>query len=373
MYLIFSDKYLHGTVCSLLQPRAIPESTGLFVFLLLADILNIIMQEIILLSNGDRTSSAIAAFTVFTLIAVVLFGPLVLAHCIYLGFFKRHFISFISSTLQTFGALFFFYGNNIGSLIDSYRMDVGCDEYCVENVRLTASFSLGISLVIFNFVPPMLKRLLETLRSKAKLAKKEKTVPSWISALDMVTMFIKIDLFYSAIVGMVQAPGFCSTRDIGISTVFFFFCVILGVSAELIYYGYALSSNEKKDKVFTKLVSLSMVVMVVCLPLYLLADNRQPLDCAFGCDTFAANVTINSITCDQAANSAVRLLFTLITFIPLAPIIFVLFFKNHRAMVKNTKLHQRKVINILGNISESLMDEAPVQDTPENEDPSKTV
>jgi hypothetical protein len=31
--------------------------------------------------------------------------------------------------------------------------------------------------------------------------------------------------------------------------------------------------------------------------LYMLADNEQPMDCGFDCDTFAANQTINDLDC----------------------------------------------------------------------------
>ena len=327
-------------------------------FLLLADILNIIVQEIILLANGDRASSAIASFSLFGIIAVLFFGPLVFAHCIHLGLYKRHYVSFISSTIQTTGALFFFYGNNINILINSWGVEIGCGPVCVENIRLTASFSLGVSLIIFNFVPPILIRFLKVLKVKHRLKKEEKTIPNWILALDMVTMFVKIDTLYSAIVGIIQSPEFCSTRDIAFSSIFLAVCLIVGISAELIYYSHALTTNEKSEKTYVALVSLGMVVMVICLPLYLLADNSQPLDCAFGCDTVAANTTINDITCDQVANSSVRLGFTVATFLPLAPIAFIYFMKN-RKVLKALKEHQQNAAEMLEDVNEKIVDAIP--------------
>ncbi len=104
------------------QSKPIPESRGLFVVLLIADMLNTLIQEIILLAKGSQGESATAAFTVFGVIAVVFFGSLAIVHFLYLCFLRGHRITFITSTIQTIGALFFFYGNNINDLVDNYHM-----------------------------------------------------------------------------------------------------------------------------------------------------------------------------------------------------------------------------------------------------------
>lgn len=60
---------------------------------------------------------------------------------------------------------------------------------------------------------------------------------------------------------------------------------------------------------------LFLILLFICFPLYLLADNAQPLDCDFGCDFLAKNKTLNALSCNAYGNSALRLSFTLVTFI----------------------------------------------------------
>ena len=147
--------------------------------------------------------------------------------------------------------------------------------------------------------------------------------PDWYTALDLITMFIKINTIYSAIVGMTQSTDFCSSTEVAraASSVFLSVCVLLGFASELIHSFYALDTNLKSnkeyiDKSFNQLVTIGMILIVtICLPFYLLADNFQPLDCAFSCDTIVANATISTTTCNRTANSGVRLGFTLTTLI----------------------------------------------------------
>ena len=71
----------------------------------------------------------------------------------------------------------------------------------------------------------------------------------------------------------------------------------------------------KKDKNVSFIVPMACILLVIIAPMYILADNLQPLDCAFGCDTFALNQTRNEIGCNRVGNSALRFAFTIITFI----------------------------------------------------------
>ena len=69
--------------------------------------------------------------------------------------------------------------------------------------------------------------------------------PDWYTALDLITMFIKINTVYSAIVGMTQSTDFCSSTEVAASSVFLSNCVLLGIASELID---ALDTNLKSNK-----------------------------------------------------------------------------------------------------------------------------
>ncbi len=324
-----------------MQSKPIPESRGLFVVLLIADMLNTLLQNIILSAKGERRASAIAAFSVFGIIAVVFFGSLAIVHFLYLCFLRGHRINFITSVVQTVGALFFFYGNNINDLVENYGSAVGCDSTstCGANSRILSSFALGIALIIFNIVPSVTKGVLKLLKLKRKptslIANK---IPDWFAAIDMITMFVKINTLYSAIVSMVQSTEFCNNTEIATSTTFLLVCIILGFFAEVVYFMNARVTNKDNSKLYTGLVSFTFAAMLLCLPLYLLADNRQPLNCAFGCDTFASDLTLNDLSCNTIANEAVRIGFTALALIFIGTIPIIFFFLNRKARDEFTEI-----------------------------------
>lgn len=75
------------------------------------------------------------------------------------------------------------------------------------------------------------------------------------------------------------------------------------------------------------LSSLALLsILVICFPLYMLADNAQPLDCAWGCD-FVANKDM--MGCEERKNSAMKLSFvitTLIGYTVIFAVVYVLHF-----------------------------------------------
>ncbi len=87
-------------------------------------------------------------------------------------------------------------------------------------------------------------------------------------------------------------------------------CIIYVVDAE----------DVEDDKDVRNVILLAVIFMLIIFALYMLADNVQPLDCAFGCNTFASNQTIIDIGCDKMGSSTLRFFSTLIAFL------FVLFF-----------------------------------------------
>ncbi len=206
-----------------------------------------------------------------------------------------------------------------------------------------------MSLIIIQIVPSVLKKLLKLLKRKQQHVKKTRS-PDWYTALDLITMFIKINTIYSAIVGMTQSTDFCSSTEVAASSVFLSVCVLLGIASELIDYFYALDTNLKSnkeyiDKSFNQLVTIGMILIVtICLPFYLLADNFQPLDCAFSCDTIVANATISTTTCNRTANSGVRLGFTLTTLIIVLIFSSVYFYHVRLAEINRKKLKSNIVI-----------------------------
>ena len=131
-------------------------------------------------------------------------------------------------------------------------------------------------------------------------------------------MFVRINTIYSVFVGRTQSYDYCTNSEVAASSVLLIICVILGVASEMIDYFYVLNTNTVSkiciNGHFTKLVTVGLITIVTfCLPFYIISDNFQPLDCAFGCDRIVANASISKINCNQRANSGTRLTLILIT------------------------------------------------------------
>jgi hypothetical protein len=123
----------------------------------------------------------------------------------------------------------------------------------------------------------------------------------------MITVYIKVDIVFKAIAVMTQTDAFCSHTDLALSASFITICILVGLAIMIIDCLYAISKTD------------AWYLIGACVPLafgfilYMLADNEQPMDCGFDCDTFAANQTINDLDCDIQTNSGLRLGFMLVT------------------------------------------------------------
>lgn len=294
--------------------------------------LNTIIQEIIALTNSSQQGTATAALILFVLVAFLFFGLLTIVHFVYLCIVKQHYTAFIASSIQVIGALLYFYGDNITNLLNNYSAQLNCNDTCVASNRTAASFCLGVALIIFQIFPFIGKKCLKVLKRADKIKPPStKKTPDWFSVIDMITIFVKLDTLYSAILVMVEPSAFCDTINVGNITAFLVVCILTGIIAQLAYFLFALTTNEYGENVFKVVVGIAFVGLIFCLPLYLLADNRQPFDCAFGCDMFADNITANALSCNSTLNGSVRLGFTVLSFILITVLSLVFFVCNRKA------------------------------------------
>ncbi len=294
--------------------------------------LNTIIQEIITLASGSQRDSALAALVLFILVAFLFFGLLTIVHFVYLCVLKHHYTAFITSSIQVIGALLYFYGDNITNLLNKYGAQLNCNNTCIARNHAAASFCLGVALLIFQFLPFIGKKFLKVLKrtEKIKPATIRKT-PDWFSVIDMIVILVKLDTLYSAILVMGESSEICATMKIINVTTFLVVCILTGIITQIAYFLYALTTNEYSELLFKVVVGIAFIGLVFCLPLYLLADNQQPFDCAFGCDDFANNITANALSCNSTLNSSVRLSFTALSFIFIATLSLVFFACNRKA------------------------------------------
>lgn len=273
----------------------------------------------------EKRSAAIATVVLFVLVVVLFFGILTVMDFIYLCFkysSERRTLRIKIALLlvEVIGAMLYFYGDNITFIFDQYGEVLGCDQKCIENNRIAAIITLGIALIFYHLFPPCLQKV-------ASIAALPKST-GWYSASDMITTILKVDTLFTVVAIMAQTTDFCSKTDLTISIAFLFVSVAVGIALMFIYctFSFNLLADHKE---WRWIVPLAFIILVIAFPMYVLADNQQPLDCAFGCDSFAFNQTQN-IGCKSVGNSALRLGFTAVTFIAVSILSLLLFCcRNH--------------------------------------------
>ena len=297
----------------------VPESKGLFVMILLADLLDNIMREIILLSAGDVFTSAVASVVLSGAVVPLFFGALALTYFIYLCVVKAHCTKYISSIVQTVGAFLYFYGDNLPHVLHVYGDALGCDSTCQRRNIIGAITSLTLALIVFQFAPLVLHKLYQLVERKDEENAKQSP---WFLAIEMITILVKIDALYSGVSAMVESGDFCDDEDVNAaSVVLITTCIICGIVTVVLYGVYALCKN-KNNGVYIGLTVLTIVLLALCFPLYMIADNRQPLDCALKCDMSAFQNQTSS--CERIANSGIRLgfIFSTLLIITILSLVF---------------------------------------------------
>ena len=355
-----------------------------------------IIREIISLTavNQQVAGRAALAMLIILKFIILLIFP-VLVHVVIYHYFiekkarKKRITRFhaLLVFVQVIGILLFTYGDDISNITLTYGEVLGCDSRCIENNKIAAAITIGLSLFIFHILPHSFQNVAKqyeelsdigqkskekslnaseadankitelsadtnkkTLSDYKSLETNKKTLSGyrlleetrWFYALEMLITIIKIDTLYTAVAITTQTDGFCSSIDEGLSIGFFIISWLLG-AFHMIANGKYSHTLDLKGKYRTIHNIGVLVLAVVCLLLYLLADNHQPLDCFFECDTFATDLTTNRLSfnstlgcyttsnttpnnqaCNRIGNSITRLLF-MITVLLLILIVLVEF------------------------------------------------
>jgi hypothetical protein len=265
------------------------------------DILNSILREIVALAgsdNGNQQAAGIGSIAVLCVISLLVFPALTLI--LYASKKESNETLGIRITIalvQLFAACFYFYGDNINYIMRRYGDKLGCDDQCVTNNRIAAVIALGIGVIMLHLFPPVVLK-------SFNMVKWEDHRSSWYSSLDVIAVYMNINVIYTAFAIMTQTDTFCSHTDLAFSTSGIVICILAGLAIMIIEC--LCSICNKADPKFIG----ACVPLAIGFILYLLADNEQPMDCAFDCDAFAANQS-----CDARTNSGLRLGFMLATLI----------------------------------------------------------
>ena len=301
--------------------QGLPEDKVTIILMLLADMLNSIIREITALATHNEENLRGAAIVnifflvficllVFPAVNVVLF----LVYICFEGGCPDHaeviVRRIIITLIQTLGGMFYFFGDNIEYIMQNYSEELGCGEQCVVNVRIAAVVTLGLALIILQLFPVTFSQLDFFIKDQCSSDWNDET-SVWNNGMEMITIIVKVDILYTAVAVMTQTNEFCGHIDVALSGSFIAICMVAGIAFMVVNFFYSWVKIDEDSAIRILVPSLFLLMFTLCL--YLLADNQQPLDCGFNCDTFAANQTLNEIACDAQTNSGVRFAFMLLS------------------------------------------------------------
>lgn len=244
--------------CSLQTPL-LPESGGVLVYILMADLLNSIIREIIIITvdnGGNKKSAAIAAVIAYIFVLLAVFGSAVVISFIY-HCSKRdeHLrIRITSLLIQCSGALLYYFGDNINELLQPYAMEFGCGETCLLNSSIAGMIASGSVLVFYQEIPACMRKV------KKLLKYKEKTT-LWFATSEMITVFIKLDALYNTVVReAAQIDEFCDPKGIAINVAFIVIFVLVATALMTVNCLYVIKElKELRQRGFNWLVYFTYI------------------------------------------------------------------------------------------------------------------
>ena len=151
----------------------------------------------------------------------------------------------------------------------------------------------------------------------------QKDTPSTYYALGLFASLVKMDVFFTFSSTELRNTEYCSSRTVILSWTLATLLTLIGIGIIIKGgIGVVKKATKKGNIKDTGIMWCSMILIVLLLsfslPLYIVTDNEQPLDCAFGCDNHAKNTTLSALRCKMKANGITRLSLMLLTLVLLS-------------------------------------------------------
>ena len=295
---------------------------------LFANVLYTISREIIILAtheDQDREKAALADVVIFSILGFIF---LCIFPAIYIISKLRSSVGITVTTeallvailAELLASMLYYYGDNINYMTQRYGEELGCGAQCITNNKIAALITLQVSLIVF-FVLPLLTRKYLKRKGSGRNHKRgfvNSSETGWYTAVYMIGIILQIDTLYTisiavtdtlfAITAVAHDFEFCSNNVIIVSSSLLIIYFLIGAFAIIIIGRYVCLKIDNNDKWYY--ITGAGMVLIICLPLYMLADNEQPLDCAFGYDRFANATEVDfnfDFQCTTRGNTGLRL------------------------------------------------------------------
>ena len=219
----------------------------------------------------------------------------------------------IPFVLQLVVAALYFFGDNFGYVLPHYADALNCSDTCQRGVEVARHAALGTAIIIIHSIPVLDWDATYDNNYKKKYKSLHYT-------LNVIAVLIKIDMIYSIVTAVVQSDADCSTTNKALTYSFFAIATVIG------WISIIFQSVEGKHALYKDVdicdctTVFGIILLLVSLPMFLLSDNRQPLDCEFGCVVISNNTISNNTAgnmtsadaCNYIANHSVSLAFIVV-------------------------------------------------------------
>ena len=255
---------------------------------------------LVVLTEPNRNQAALASIIIFAIITTTIVTVNIVDVLIHLYPSKKSphdnvsWLMIISKILTAKGVVCYYIANNLPGILSGFSSELNCDAGCIESAQIASVYFLFVALTSFVFLPEIFRKANKILDDTYNVHHIRKDLYKEYHVQYLVIRMLALVLDFDTIYTGVWEFAFensedCDTDDILGSSA----CVLTGWVTWIIYtitYIYYLTSIRisiksctNEGKVRCCLNGLYFVTLALFFttffPLYLLADNVEPLSC----------------------------------------------------------------------------------------------
>ena len=225
-----------------------------------------IIRGIIELNAVDFDGAGIASLVYFTVLCLlIMLAPLTSLCCVKCDIWRV-----CSLIFQLLVASLYYFGDNIDYFAWRYGEAFECDLGCQQSLVVVKQVFLGVAVLFIHTIP--------FLDHEPHLDEKR----SVRYVLNIVNVLVKVDMIYSIVTTTIILPGSdCSIIETLSFALFSLATVIgwAGILRQTIQGATSIYEDDATSILKTRSTWIGVPLLLVSLPLFLLADNQQPLQC----------------------------------------------------------------------------------------------
>ena len=273
-----------------------------------------LIAQIFYLLNTDMMEDGIISLLVIVLLIVVIYiifslviivGTIISRETIILKKSKTHFITIVvAHVLTALAGVSYLLGNKIGTIFANYGEYLNCNNKCREILDEIGNTLVILSILLLTLTPPLVNKInvLSSHVVKDTHSIKEDKEPLWSPwkiIVQSLALILDLDAWFTAVSGIpIKATIYCPFHEKCLEwSLFVISLIVWAMLVVVIGLPYIIKTYKTKENRHKALILCIILALIwVTSGGYLLADNTQPLGCAFGCYTDIPYLNISGTT-----------------------------------------------------------------------------